>query len=333
MTLTALGYLGFHSGRFEDWMSYGAGLLGLQVAEKTGAEIAFRMDDRKQRLLIHNDTDRRPVFGWEVANAAALDALAAKLEAAGIAVESKTQSLADQRRVARLIGFNDPGGNRLEAFYGAEMASDAFAPGRAHSGFKTGPLGLGHIVLNTVNLDADIAFYTDILGFKLSDHVTKPFRAVFFHINARHHSLALIEWPTQGIHHLMLEHYMLDDVGQAYDLALREEGRIATTLGRHSNDFMTSFYSNSPSGFLVESGWGGRTIEPAAWQSFEVTEGPSLWGHDRNWLSPEGREVAAQMRLKAARENIRAPVQVTPGNFEVAAGTCAWWDATKQAAE
>jgi hypothetical protein len=39
------------------------------------------------------------------------------------------------------------------------------------------------------------------------------------------------------------------------------------------------------------------------------------------------------MRLKAARENIRAPVQVTPGNFEVAAGTCAWWDATKQAAE
>jgi hypothetical protein len=131
----------------------------------------------------------------------------------------------------------------------------------------------------------------------------------------------------------MIEHYMLDDVGQAYDLALRQEGRIATTFGRHTNDFMTSYYSNSPSGFLVETGWGGRTIEPAGWQPFEVTEGPSLWGHERNWLPPEGRELAAQMRMKAARENVRAPVQVTAGNFEVAAGVCAWWDATKQAAE
>ena len=56
---------------------------------------------------------------------------------------------------------------------------------------------------------------------------------------------------------------MLDDVGQAYDLALGEEGRIATTLGRHSNDFMTSFYANTPSGFFVEYGWGGRSIDPA----------------------------------------------------------------------
>jgi hypothetical protein len=60
----------------------------------------------------------------------------------------------------------------------------------------------------------------------------------------------------------MVELFSFDDVGQAYDLALAEEGRINVTLGRHINDEVTSFYSNSPSGFMVEYGWGGRIIEP-----------------------------------------------------------------------
>ena len=332
MILKALGYLGFHANSIDDWTGYGPQLLGLQLAERGAGTLAFRMDDRKQRLLIHDEADRRPIFGWELENAGALDQLAVALERAAVAVQIMDKALAGQRRVAGGLTFQDPGGNRLEAFYGAEVATDPFKPGRSHSGFKTGPLGLGHIVLNTTEMDADIAFYTQVLGFKLSDYVTKPFRAMFFHINDRHHSLALIEWPTQSIHHLMLEMFSLDDVGQGYDLALREEGLIATTLGRHTNDFMTSFYSNSPSGFLVESGWGGRTIDPANWDAFEVQEGPSLWGHERNWLPPEKREQAAQMRMQAARDNVRAPVQVTRGNFEIVSGECPWWSELKKTA-
>ena len=35
------------------------------------------------------------------------------------------------------------------------------------------------------------------------------------------------------------------------------------TLGRHSNDYMTSFYIHSPSHFFVEYGWSGRAIDTA----------------------------------------------------------------------
>ena len=331
--LQSLGYLGFHTASLDDWSGYGSRFLGMQLAERSQSSLCFRMDDRKQRILIHGEADRRPIFGWEADNAMAVEALGANLERAATKVVRMDKALAGQRHVIGGITFEDPGGNRLEVVYGSEVAPDPFKPGRAHSGFKTGPLGLGHIVLNTTNMDADVAFYTEVLGFELSDYVTKPFRAMFFYINSRHHSLALIEWPKRGIHHLMIEMYSLDDVGQGYDLALREEGRVATTLGRHSNDFMTSFYSNSPSGFLVESGWGGRTIDTANWQAFEVVEGPSLWGHERNWISAEGRELAAQMRMKAARDNVRAPVQVTPGNFAIASGECPWWENVKRAAE
>jgi hypothetical protein len=63
-----------------------------------------------------------------------------------------------------------------------------------------------------------------------------------------------------------------------YDLAQLEEGRVAHTLGRHTNDYMTSYYSHAPSGFFVEYGWGGRVIDPNTRQPHETFDGPSFLG-------------------------------------------------------
>jgi 2,3-dihydroxybiphenyl 1,2-dioxygenase len=290
------------------------------------------MDDRKQRIVIDRAMgEGARFFGWEVADAPALDALAAGLEAAGIAVTAEPQTLADTRRVRALISFRDPAGNRLEAFYGAEIDEVPFKPGRSISGFRTGPLGLGHVVLTVEKIDTAMPFYVDVLGFALSDYIEKPFRAYFFHINPRHHSLALIETGKNGMHHLMVELFSLDDVGQSYDVALSEENRVSVTLGRHTNDFMTSFYAKTPSSFMVECGWGGRQIDPANWQPVEMTDGPSLWGHERVWLPEKDREAAREMRMRAAASGLRAPVQVMEGNYKLMSGTCAWWDGVSKA--
>lgn len=330
MALIGLGYAGFGSDALDDWRQFGTGLVGLQAVERGNNLLAFRMDDRKQRIVIDRALGNGTrFFGWEVADAAALDALAAKLEAASVAVTSEPQALADARRVQRLISFSDPGGNRLEAFCGAEIDDTPFRPGRNISGFRTGPLGLGHAVLTVENIEPMMAFYMNVLGFGLSDYITKPFKAYFFHVNARHHSLALIETGTNGMHHLMVELFSLDDVGQAYDIAQVEE-RVGVTLGRHTNDFMTSFYCKSPSSFMIECGWGGREIDVPNWQAVEMFDGPSLWGHDRVWLGPEDRKVASDMRMNAAREGKRAPVQVMAGNYKLMEGTCPWWDGVKQ---
>ena len=328
--LRALGYAGFGSDHLDDWRQFGTGLVGLQAVERGNSLLAFRMDDRKQRIVIDRAMgEGARFFGWEVADAAALDALAARLEVAGIAVAAEPQTLADQRRVRALISFRDPAGNRLEAFYGAEIDETPFKPGRSISGFRTGPLGLGHAVLTVENIDTVMPFYVDLLGFGLSDYIEKPFRAYFFHINPRHHSLALIETGKNDMHHLMVELFSLDDVGQSYDVALSEEDRVSVTMGRHTNDFMTSFYAKTPSSFMVECGWGGREIDPANWQAVEMTDGPSLWGHERVWLPEKDREVAREMRMRAAASGLRAPVQVMEGNYKLMSGTCAWWDGVR----
>jgi len=330
MPLQALGYAGFGSAALDDWRQFGTGLVGLQAVERSASLLAFRMDDRKQRIVIDRAMpEGARFFGWEVADAAALDMLAARLEQAKIDVIAEPQALADNRRVGGLISFHDPAGNRLEAFYGPEIDDTPFRPGRSISGFRTGPLGLGHAVLTVENIDAVMPFYVDLLGFRLSDYMQKPFRAYFFHINARHHSLALIETGRNGMHHLMVELFSLDDVGQSYDVALTQENRIGVTLGRHTNDLMTSFYAKTPSSFMVECGWGGREIEPSTWRPSELQDGPSLWGHERVWLPPEDREVARQMRMRAAAAGRRAPVQVMDGNYKLMSGTCAWWDGVK----
>src|SRR5438105_185156 len=147
MRVSALGYVGVRAKDLGDWASYGSGCLGLQRVDKTRSSMAFRMDDRKQRIIVHADGGEGiDVFGWEAVDAAALDALAAKLEAAGIKVARGSRALADERLVADLILFHDPLGHRGEIFHGAHVAPDPFKPGRNMSGFRTGPLGLGHVV-------------------------------------------------------------------------------------------------------------------------------------------------------------------------------------------
>jgi 2,3-dihydroxybiphenyl 1,2-dioxygenase len=336
MDIGALGYVGVHASSLEDWTSFGTRFLGMQLVDKADKRIALRMDDRKQRILVNEDGGEGVAFfGWEAADAAALERCAARLEHAGVAVSRGSRALADARRVQDLIVLADPLGNRLEIFHGAESASDPFKPGRSISGFRTGPLGMGHAVLHVKNINDVLPFYQDVLGFRLSDYMVRPFNAYFFHANPRHHSIAFIETGRNATHHLMVELFSLDDVGQCYDLALGEKGRIGVTLGRHINDEVTSFYSNSPSGFMVEYGWGGRVIDVDNWESEEVTWGPSMWGHDRMWMTQEKRAEARAIRIAAAATGLRKPVNVIDGNYKLAPGVCPWWDGVirTQAAE
>ena len=225
MSVQALGYVGVRAKSLEDWVNYGQNFLGLQRVDKSRNAMAFRMDDRKQRLVVDADGGQGiGFFGWEVADAAALDALAARLEKMGTKVARGSRALADERNVKDLIVVNDPCGNRLEFFHGAAAATDPFKPGRNISGFRTGTLGMGHVVMHVDRLADVMKFYQEVLEFKLSDYWLRPFPGYFFHVNPRHHSIALVETGKNMVHHMMLELFSLDDVGQGYDLALKDRG-------------------------------------------------------------------------------------------------------------
>lgn len=309
MGINALAYLGIRSDKLDDWSDFAGRILGMQKIDRGSTSLAFRMDDRMQRLLVSNEPgDTLAFLGFEVDTREDLQYFAAKLEKAGVAAHAGAGMLADRRFVTDMVWFLDPMGNRVELVYSPMLASDPFQPGRPIDGFKTGPYGMGHAVLHVNNIDVMMPFYRDVLEFSVSDYGLVPYGLYFFHLNDRHHSFAMVGSGNAGFHHFMVEYHNLDDVGQGYDLAQLEEDGIAYTLGRHTNDYMTSFYANTPSGFFVENGWGGRIIDQQTWEPHETHDGPSFWGHERLYLSEEGgRKRLRDMRLEAAARGRRAP--------------------------
>ena len=159
----------------------------------------LRMDEYHHRVeLRSNGSDDLDFTGWEVPDQSALQRLAQQLEDGGVKVISGTRDEADDRRVIDLFRCVDPSGVRTEIFCGCPIDPKPFHPGRAMTGFKTGEMGLGHMVLYTPSLDESVRFYRDLLGFRVSDftEVRLPggqVRLAFLHCNPRHHSIAFIE--------------------------------------------------------------------------------------------------------------------------------------------
>ena len=79
----------------------------------------------------------------------------------------------------------------------------------------------------------------------------------------------------------MFEVDELDIIGRAWDKVLEENAApILSTLGKHTNDEMVSFYVRTPSGFGLEYGTGGIMIDDATWTPTRYSAA-HYWGHAR----------------------------------------------------
>ncbi|WGS54690.1 VOC family protein [Paraburkholderia sp. D15] len=322
MNILSLGYVGVTSTDLDSWRAFGRKLLALDPTPATSHSrhrVDYQLDSKHSRFMIDAcSVDGGAFYGLEVAGPLELLEAASQLDRANVRVAAASSLELERRGVAGMVYFIDPAGNRLEIFHGLRDAASPFVSARPVSGFRTAEQGIGHAVFMVRDIASVLPFYTDVLGFGLSDFALAPFKAYFLHTKidaARHHSIALVETGRVGVHHLMLETLSLDDVGQAYDLALQEDGMIGATLGRHTNDFVTSFYAWSPSKFMMEVGFGGRSVSQP-WEAAELVHGPSIWGHDRTWLDEAGRAHARELRIAAARAGVRAPLQIPEGSFE-----------------
>lgn len=285
-----LGYVGITSTDLDAWGAYATSVLGHQIAHDSDDQALFlKMDEHHHRLSVHpGDEEDVRFVGWSVGNAARMQALAAQLDAADVAVTAGKPEEAADRRVIDFVHFVDPhSGIRTELHYGPEVIfTPPFSPQRPVTGFKTGDLGLGHFVTFVADIEAAVAFYEEVLGFGVSDWIVLPGLGrigAFLHCNTRHHSLALFANPAprKKVHHVMMEYAALDDVGTGYDICLERE-LVTATLGRHLNDRMLSFYFKNPGDWHFEVGWGAREIDPDTWQVEYYngfTPGGGEWGH------------------------------------------------------
>ena len=294
--IRALGYLGFGVSDATAWKRFATGVLGVQVSEELAdGTVVLRHDSYKRRVFLHPGKGDDILYaGWETTDAESLQAVRERLKSRGIAFVEGSPEVAKARAVLELIQFKDPDGNAVEAFYGAiEDKSHPFVSPVGAGPFVTGQQGLGHIALFCEAYAAMVKFYHEILEFKISDYCdlvvpgAPPGPAphlTFTHVNPRHHSLALASVKGPGgkrLNHMMLQVTDLDHLGFAHDRALEAGAPIFLDYGRHTNDHMLSFYVITPSGWMLEYGWGGLEIDDEIWHVTHHTR-PSHWGHRFN---------------------------------------------------
>ncbi|MGB0618459.1 MAG: VOC family protein [Myxococcota bacterium] len=313
-SLAGLGYVGVRAPDPFGWRDFATGVCGLEPAlippgpRPTGlalpnpeaggiaedGTVFLKMDRRQWRFAVHPCAEGQAGLAYLGFELTRDDELASAMESiadAGIAIREGTE----QERVARSVGglavLEDPAGHRLELF--VRPIVDEPLRGDQPIEFLTGDLGMGHVVVYVPEIEAALAFYRDILGFRRTDYMNFGPNGMGIHFlrcTARHHSIALLQvGPPQGLQHVMFEATSLDGVGRAHDRALAAGVPISSNLGRHRNDKTVSFYMQGPSGFDVEIGWDGLLVGED-WVEHEFAGGGDDWGHhglDAESLQPK----------------------------------------------
>lgn len=120
---------------------------------------------------------------------------------------------------------------------------------------------IGHTVVFVSDLERSKRFYTDVLGFKVSDQypdAMMPGGMVFLRCNGDHHCLALVggkgEAGGKSLHHIAFELATLDEVFRARD-HLKKHGTKLTFEGRRRAGCQVAVEFLDPDGHHLELYW------------------------------------------------------------------------------
>jgi catechol 2,3-dioxygenase-like lactoylglutathione lyase family enzyme len=146
---------------------------------------------------------------------------------------------------------------------------------------------IGHVVLNVQDVERSARFYTEVLGFRVSDVYPEqmvPGGMVFLRCNPDHHGIALVgstNAPAENVelNHLAFEVATLDEVLRARD-HLRRHGVKIDFEGRRRAGCQLAVEFRDPDNHRLEIYWGidqigsDGTVRPAAeWKGARSLEG------------------------------------------------------------
>ncbi len=261
-----LGYLGLNVTDLDAWRSYATECVGFEIVE-SGKDDNFhlRMDLQHHRFTVHkSDEDDMAYMGWRVAGQEEFKAMQKTLTDAGVEYRVGSQEEASERHVLAILKLEDPSGTATEIYYSPQVdVIKPFHPGRPMYGkFVAGDQGIGHVLVRSDDDEKTYEFYK-LLGLEGSIEYRIPMpdgnfaEPIFMSCNARQHSIAFgFHGMKERLNHLHIQYTDFDDMGQSHDIIRKKGIDVAMQLGKHSNDQLYTFYSATPSGWLMELGWG-----------------------------------------------------------------------------
>lgn len=189
---------------------------------------------------------------------------------------------------------------------------------------------IGHVVLNVADVERSTKFYTEVMGFKVSDVYTDeiaPGGMVFFRCNGDHHGIAVVgsmpnESPAIELNHVAFEVATLDEVILART-HLKKHNVPIDFEGRRRAGAQIAVEFRDPDGHRLEIFWGldqigsdgiRRPEEEWIWaHSLEEAIDKPVKGQDTTLRNPELYEKLPQEERERRRAHSIATQRVKLG--------------------
>lgn len=257
LTVTNIRYVRLGTSDLDAAAGFATRVAGLQevgrVGTAPGSRAAyFRGDSRHHALVYSEGQDGAQAVGFETEDAAALKAEARRLDALGMDPKMGTRDECALRNVTAMLKLRDPSGNLIEIVVPARDSDAPFLPPR-----PAGVEGLAHVGLRSSDPARDEAFWTSVLGARVSDRIGV---APMLRFDEVHHRVALMQSRRPGIHHVAFQVGTFDDVMRNWYF-LRDSGvRVVFGPGREPTSSAIFVYFEGPDGMLFEYCAGAKTI-------------------------------------------------------------------------
>ncbi|GHO43860.1 VOC family protein [Ktedonospora formicarum] len=274
-----------------------------QHLEEEESTLFLSLNEEMHCLSIFNDTRTQPTnsrhsttpqsplhhLSFVVDTDAELAAMAVRLQMSGVELAFEPRDGAPD--LGDSLWLTDPDGNRVEIAVAPDELYTANTSNRKTRRSLQRPYALQHVSLRTRNLEAMVEFYTESLGFDISDWLLRE--RAWLRCNSDHHSLVLIEGPT-GIENIGFTIADGNELLLWADYLSHQQIRILWGPGRHGvgDDLFLHFPDND--GIHIELSAGLRqyfdrdvTTPPRLWHTRETAL--NLWGAVPSWLREEAR--------------------------------------------
>jgi catechol 2,3-dioxygenase-like lactoylglutathione lyase family enzyme len=147
------------------------------------------------------------------------------------------------------------------------------------------PVKLSHVVINSPNPEATVAFYDKHLNFSLSDTLMSPHMGEvmwFLRTNTYHHSMAIARCPHTSLHHASFEMRGIDEYMRGTGRLLRAGVEKVWGPGRHLAGGNTFSYFLDPHGNTIEYTTELEVLDEDTWHphlyDFSDPEVTDQWG-------------------------------------------------------
>jgi catechol 2,3-dioxygenase-like lactoylglutathione lyase family enzyme len=237
-----LGHATLTTPDLERQVDYYTRVIGLTLIERDKDRAFLASKQGLEALALERgDAAALTRLSFQVAPGSDLRDVAGALEKEGLRTERRNTI---SPGVAQAISFTDPKGTLIDVF-----AEYTFAPeDRGQSNIT--PLKLGHVAYRVLDVQKVVKFYTDILGFRVSDWRDNTF--AFLRCNPDHHSVNFVIDEEAQLHHLAFEVKDWSEIQRAAEFLAKNDIRLVWGPGRHTIGHNIAIYHRNADDVRVE---------------------------------------------------------------------------------